>query len=552
MNKIITLALSTLLFSTAATAQKDVPKNWHQLDPKTSGYNGISLDKAYGLIKTNKLKSKRVVVAVIDSGIDTLHEDLKTVLWTNPKEIPYNGIDDDKNGYIDDVHGWNFLGGKDGRNVKEDSYESARVYYRFKDKWEGKTEADAITMADKNEFAMFTRAKEATVGEANPAMEKQLRGMSETLKVGDSIIRKEIGKEEYNITDLEKYEPTNFKAKTTKSILKNISAANNSTDITNVQLIEQLAGELKKMDAANNAPKEYRKEIVGDDENNLNDRSYGNNDIMASTPMHGTHCSGIIAAARNNGKGVDGIADNVRIMMLRAVPDGDEHDKDIANAIRYAVDNGAQIISMSFGKDFSPEKQWVDDAFRYAASKNVLLVQAAGNDAKDIDTTFTFPSPNFLDGKGRANNIITVGASGDKKNGGLTATFSNYGPKTVDVFSPGVNINSTLPGGNVYGKESGTSMACPVVAGIAALLLEYYPNLTAVQLKEVIEKSAVKSDELVNNPETKKKVKLNTLSKTGGFVNAYEAVKYASTLNKTKTPKPVVIPPTKIKKTTKG
>jgi cell wall-associated protease len=182
MNKIITLALSTLLFSTVATAQKDVPKNWHQLDPKTSGYNGISLDKAYGLIKANKLKSKRVTVAVIDSGIDTLHEDLKTVLWTNPKEIPYNGIDDDKNGYIDDVHGWNFLGGKDGSNVKEDSYESARVYYRFKDKWEGKTEADAITMADKNEFAMFTRAKQATVGNADPTQEKMLKGMTETLR----------------------------------------------------------------------------------------------------------------------------------------------------------------------------------------------------------------------------------------------------------------------------------------------------------------------------------------------------------------------------------
>jgi cell wall-associated protease len=552
MKKITALALSTLLLSTAAFAQKkDVPKNWHQLDPKTSGYNGISLDKAYSLIKTNKLKSNRVTVAVIDSGIDTLHEDLKTILWTNPKEIPYNGIDDDKNGYIDDVHGWNFLGGKDGRSVKEDSYEAARVYYKLKPKWEGKTETDAITMAEKKEFATYTRAKEKTAGDVDPAMEKVLRSMSVNLTIGDSVIRKEIGKEEYNITDLEKYTPTNSKAKGTKEMLKNISAANNSTDITNAQLLEQLAGEIKKIEAATKAPEEYRKNIVGDDESNLNDRNYGNNDIMASTPFHGTHCSGIIAAARNNGKGVDGIADNVRIMMLRAVPDGDEHDKDIANAIRYAVDNGAQIISMSFGKDFSPEKQWVDDAFRYAASKNVLLVQAAGNDSKNVDTTYSFPSPIYEDGKGRANNIITVGASGDKKNGGLTAAFSNYGVKRVDVFSPGVDINSTIPGGNTYGNASGTSMACPVVAGIAALILQYYPNLTAVQLKEVIEKSSIKSNELVNNPETKEKVKLSTLSKTGGFVNAYEAIKYASTINNNN-PKQVVVPPTKIKKTVKG
>jgi cell wall-associated protease len=237
-------------------------------------------------------------------------------------------------------------------------------------------------------------------------------------------------------------------------------------------------------------------------------------------------------------------------MMLRAVPDGDEHDKDIANAIRYAVDNGAQIISMSFGKDFSPEKQWVDDAFRYAASKNVLLVHAAGNDSKNVDTTYNFPNPYYVDGKGRANNIITVGASGDLKNGGLTASFSNYGVKEVDVFAPGVNIYSTIPGGNTYGNLSGTSMACPVVAGVAALLLEYYPTLTAVQLKEAIEKSAVVSKEKVDNPETKEKVLLSTLCKTGGFINAFEAVKYAGNIN-TKT-KAVVIPATKIKKTKKG
>ena len=266
--------------------------------------------------------------------------------------------------------------------------------------------------------------------------------------------------------------------------------------------------------------------------------------------MHGTHCAGIIGAVRNNGKGMDGIADNVRIMAVRAVPDGDEHDKDIANAIRYAVDNGAQIISMSFGKDFSPEKEWVDDAFRYAASKNVLIVHAAGNDSKNVDTTYNFPNPFYINGKGRADNVITVGASGDLKNGGLTASFSNYGKKEVDVFAPGVNIYSTLPGGNNYGNLSGTSMACPVVAGTAALLLEYYPNLTAVQLKEAIEKSAVIPKEKVNNPETKEKVSLSDLSKTGGFLNAYEAMKYAGNMQQTK--KSIKIPQTKIKTSKKG
>lgn len=553
MNKITTIVFAALFLGATAFAQNsknEVPKNWYQLDPATTGYNGISLQKAYDLVKTKKLKSKRVIVAVIDSGIDTTHEDLKPILWTNPKEIPGNGIDDDKNGYIDDVHGWNFLGGKDGRNVKEDSYEGARVYHKLKNKWEGKTTADAITAADKKEFADFERAKQKTVGDIDPQQSKQIAFMYAKVVKGDSVIRKELGKSSYTTVDMETYKPTDADATMTKAILINISKANNSTDITNEQLIEELSGELRKGESALKAPVEYRKDIVKDDETNINDRNYGNNDLLANTPMHGTHCAGIIGAVRNNGKGMDGIADNVRIMAVRAVPDGDEHDKDIANAIRYAVDNGAQIISMSFGKDFSPEKEWVDDAFRYAASRNVLIVHAAGNDSKNVDTTYNFPNPYYVNGKGRAENVITVGASGDLKNGGLTASFSNYGKKEVDVFAPGVNIYSTLPGGNNYGNLSGTSMACPVVAGTAALLLEYYPNLTAVQLKEAIEKSAVIPKEKVNNPETKEKVLLSDLSKTGGFLNAYEAMKYAGNMQQPK--KSIKMPQTKIKTLKKG
>ena len=553
MNKLTLFSAVALVLSTSVFAQKNkeaVPKNWHQLDPITTGYNGISLQKAYDLLKSKKLKSNRVIVAVIDSGIDTLHEDLKPILWTNSKEIPGNGIDDDRNGYADDVHGWNFIGGKDGRNVKDDSYEAARVYHKLKIKWADKTAEDAITATDKKEFADFERAKKSVVGESDPKQTAQMEFMLKRLLKGDSVIRKELGKTDYTATDMETYKPTDADAKTAKAILVNISKANNSNDITNNQLLEQFNGEVRKGESAVKAPPEYRKDIVKDDESNINDRYYGNNDIMANTPFHGTHCAGIIAAVRNNGKGVDGVADNVQIMAVRAVPNGDEHDKDIANAIRYAVDNGAQVISMSFGKDFSAEKEWVDDAFRYAAAKNVLLVHAAGNDSKNVDTTFNFPNPYFANGTGRANNIITVGASGDLKNGGLTASFSNYGKKEVDVFAPGVNIHSTIPGGNTYGDASGTSMACPVVAGVAALLLQYYPKLTALQLKEAIEKSAVVSNEKVNNPETKEKVLLSDLSKTGGFLNAFEAVKYADNMKKTN--KKIVIPQTTIKKSRKS
>jgi len=525
-----------MFISMASFAQKDdVPKGWHMMDKETNGYYGVSADKAYGFIKSKNLKSNTVVVAVIDSGIDTLHEDLKAILWTNPKEIPGNGIDDDKNGYIDDVHGWNFIGGKDGRNVKEDSYEGARVYHSGKAKFEGKTEAD-INPKDLPEYRIWKKAESKTIGDGGGggADIMLLKRIETGLMKSDSILKIGMGKDVFTGKELDAYVTKTDAEKRAKASLLGLMKSNDSLDQTNKEfidgLVEYIGGEERKEQSKNNAPPTYRKDIVKDDETNINDRYYGNNDIMASTPMHGTHCSGIIAAIRNNGKGMDGIADNVRIMMIRAVPDGDEHDKDIANAIRYAVDNGAQVISMSFGKDFSPQKQWVDEAFQYAESKNVLLVHAAGNDSKNVDTADNFPNPVFISGTGRANNVITVGASGDPKSGGLTASFSNFGKKEVDVFSPGVKIYATLPGGNTYGNLQGTSMACPLVAGIAALTLEYFPTLSAKQLKYVIEKSAQVPEFKVKIPGTDDLTDLGEISKTGGIVNAYEALKLAATL----------------------
>lgn len=557
--KIYYLLSAALMISVAGNAQtsvkevkESVPKNWHQLDQATTGYYGISLDKAYSFLKAKKLKSKKVIVAVIDSGIDTLHEDLKPILWTNPKEIPGNGIDDDGNGYIDDVHGWNFLGGKDGRNVKEDSYEAARVYHKLKSKFENVTSTDSLSADEKAQYEMYKKAEEKVVGDVSPQEAAFIKKLLPDFKAGDSVVRKEIGKEEYSCNDLTNYNPTDPAAKKTKTFLVQLCKANGTDDITNQQIIDEIEGRLGKAESSQVAPKDYRGEIVKDNEEDINDRYYGNNDVMANTPMHGTHCSGIIAGVRNNGKGGDGIADNVSIMMIRAVPDGDEHDKDIANAIRYATDNGAKVISMSFGKGFSPEKNWVDDAVKYAESKGVLLVHAAGNDAQNVDTTDNFPNPVYQNSTGRSANWITVGASGDPKNGGITANFSNYGKNEVDVFAPGVQIYATLPGGNTYGKLSGTSMACPVVAGTAALLMEYFPNLSAKQIKYVIEKSAVGPDIDVTNPGTGDKVKLSDISKTGGLLNAYQAVKLASTLKGERTVEKEVLPKSKLNKPNKG
>ncbi len=489
-----------------------VPNNWHLLD---TTFNGINLDKAYEFLKQKGKVSTNVIVGVVDSGIDTLHEDLKPVLWVNSNP--------GASGYPGDIHGWNFIGGKDGRNLKTDSYEAARVYYKLKPKWDKEVDVNSLKPSDVKEYATYLRAKEKVVGDVDDAQTNMLKMMVPKFMTGDSVIKKEIAKEVYDARDLQNYTPSNMDAIMTKTLVMNISKMNNSDEITNIELLEEFTNELNKAKAAGVAPPNYRKEIVGDNESDINDKFYGNSDIMANTPFHGTHCAGIIGAARNNGLGMDGIADNVSLLTVRAVPDGDEHDKDIALGIRYAIDNGAKVISMSFGKDFSPEKEWVDAAFRYAQSKDVLLVHAAGNDAKNIDTTFNFPNMNYEMG-GKAYNLITVGASGNKLNGGLVASFSNYGPIQVDVFAPGVGIYSTIPGGNKYGKASGTSMACPVVAGIAALIREYYPNLSAQQVKFIIESSVVKPTGLVKNPATKEMVSMSDLSKTGGIVNAYEAI----------------------------
>jgi subtilisin family serine protease len=344
-----------------------------------------------------------------------------------------------------------------------------------------------------------------------------------------------MNKAEFTGDELEVFKPQTAEGIKAKASLLGLYQQTRQMEMSNTRLVNELMsfydGQKTKLELLEKGPENYRQNIVKDNYSDPLDRYYGNNDVMATGADHGTHVAGIIGAVRNNNVGMSGVANNVELMILRAVPDGDEHDKDIANAIRYAVDNGAWVINMSFGKSFSPEKKWVDEAVKYAESKNVLLVHAAGNDSKNIDTEDNFPSGNLEDDTLRSfSNWITVGASGSTIDG-LAAGFSNYGKREVDVFAPGVEIYSTLPGGNKYGKQDGTSMASPVVAGLAALLLSYYPELSAIQIKQIIEESAYKiTDDKIIKPGTENdKVNLNDLSKTGGIINAYNAIKIAQT-----------------------
>lgn len=553
----VTLLIASQSLS-AQTAVKDVPKGWHMLDQQKDGFYGIGVEKAYLTLLKDKKPKQTVVVAVIDSGIDTTHEDLKPVLWKNPKEVPGNGIDDDKNGYADDVYGWNFLGGKDGQNVTKDSYEAARVYYKYKPKY-GKAGLDTAAMdsGEKYEYTLFQKAKNQIESQAKEAgmYVLFLKNIVEKLPSSDSILRAAMGKETFTGDELLAFKPGNSDQSKAKNTLMGLFQQTQQMENTNKVLIEGITefynGEKSKIEAAEKEPFDYRGSVVKDNYNDPNDRFYGNNDVMSTTSMHGTHVAGIIAAARDNGKGMSGVADNVKIMMLRAVPDGDEHDKDIANAIRYAVDNGAWVINMSFGKSFSPEKKWVDEAVQYAESKGVLLVHAAGNDGKNIDENDNFPTPRYNNNPAtKASNWITVGASGPTSKD-LVASFSNYG-KDVDVFSPGVEIYSTLPGGDQYGNQQGTSMASPVTAGIAALILSYYPELSAKQVKYAIEKSVTPVSTItVTKPGSEEEVKLSDISRTGGIVNAYEAIKLASTMKGERNP-PKALPKTSLKKSKKG
>ena len=542
------LALLTTTGFAQNSVKQSVPNGWHLQDPSTTGAWGISLDKAYEFVKGKK--SKTVIVAVLDGGIDTAQEDLKEVLWRNTKEIAGNGKDDDKNGYVDDIYGWNFLGGKDGKSVTKTSLERDRVYYAYRSKYEDKQiDKQTLSKDELYQYEMWSKAKEELFkGESLSSLEIVfMRKAYTNLLKADSILQGALQKPVYTGKELEKFAAPTEKIKMSQMAMLDLMQANNMTDITNKDFMDGFKGyldqEQDKADAKEKAPPAYREDIVKDNYSDFNDRYYGNGNLYVPhnlSSMHGTHVAGIIAAQRNNKKGMDGVADNVRIMSVRVVPDGDEYDKDVALGIRYAVDNGAQVINMSFGKYFSPEKKWVDDAVKYAESKGVLLISAAGNENFNADSMIHFPNNILLDGT-ITKNWITVGASSDmtipqvsKEDGAsynsIVAYFSNFG-KSVDVFAPGMKIYSTVPE-NHYESEQGTSMASPVVAGIAALILEYYPNLSAEQVKYCIEKSAVvpPSSLKVIEPGSNKEAKITELSKTGGIVNAYEAIKLASTL----------------------
>ncbi|HZY38779.1 MAG TPA: S8 family serine peptidase [Mucilaginibacter sp.] len=536
MHRIKNYALGTLLtgllfISLSALAQQlpapppNPPKNWHEMDLKTDGYFGVSLKQAYEFLKGKK--SRTVVITTMDSGIDTSQKDLAPVLWVNPKE---KAGKDNKDSYVGDVHGWDFLGGKDGKVDNAETEEEVRQYYKLKDKFAGLTTAPA---GQQKEYAFWLEVKttyDSTENKAHAEV-KVLQEELRFLTLTNHIIKRELNLRSdgtFTLADLDKiHYSANDTIVESKAVWQSVFTQLGGPDLTNAKVMKDWSDEYAKENNTIAPDLDARRSIVSDDPDVNDGKPYGNNVLKTSEASHGTGVAGLIGAVRNNGYGIDGIADNVRIMALKVVPNGDEYDKDVANALRYAVDHGAEVVNMSFGKKISPHKDWVDAAFKYAAAHDVLLVMASGNDGQDVDAKPEFPNDNYLDGT-TSDNVINVGASAWRPDSSLAADFSNYGKKNVDIFAPGVKVTS-IDMDAEFNTEDGTSFSSPIVAGIAALIREYYPKLTASQVKRAILESAVVEDIMVNKPGAKgQKVAFNTLSKTGGIVNAYRALEIAS------------------------
>lgn len=484
-------------------------QRWSHLDIVKDSIPGMSVDRAYSEILKNR-KGEKVIVGIVDSGVDIDHEDLQGSIWTNPKEIAGNNIDDDKNGYVDDVHGWNFLGDSNDENL-----EMVRI----------------VKKGDTGN-ADFKRAKEAFDAQYQEALAGKQQ--VDFIFNANNAIKEALKNEKYTADQLKAFSTTDTSLNQSKMVMLQViqQAGPDFNDILNDyknQVDDQLNFNL-------NIDYDGRK-IVGDNPEDINDKIYGNNTVYGpdkEDALHGTHVSGIIAQTRGNGIGGDGVAQNVEIMAVRAVPNGDEYDKDVALAIRYAVDNGAKVINGSFGKSYSPHKQWVYDAIKYAASKDVLIVHAAGNDAQDLDDPENQNFPTDTDDNGTteiADNVLTIGALNNTYGNNLVANFSNYGTKNVDVFAPGSKIYATVPN-NKYKYEQGTSMASPNAAGVAALIRSYYPKLSAPQVKKIIMDSGVSIPIAVKVGQKQEDRPFATASRSGKMVNAYNALIMAEVMSK--------------------
>lgn len=515
---------ATIAAQTATPNDKD-QKTWYHKDYATTKVYGVNTENAYKFLESKGLKPKTVVVGVLDSGVEVDHPGLAKNMWKNPNEVPNNGKDDDGNGYVDDIFGWNFLGGKNA-DIDVDNMEVTRVVKKYQSVFEGsdsvKNKENQAKMQE--EFAMYMKSKEIFTKKSQEA--KQNVQLYTMIKNAIPDMVKLLGDKTLTKQNLSTIKPSTQQEAMAMQVLAQVSndpqvAGKSAAEVKtymDAQMKEALDYYAPQAEKGYNLDFDPRKEIVGDNYDDYSEKNYGNNHYEGPDAKHGTHVAGIIAGLPNGSEPQYGVASRVaKIMTVRAVPDGDERDKDVANAIRYAVDNGAKILNMSFGKPVSPGKNVVWDAFKYAESKGVLLVKAAGNENEDIAEHQYFPTnyKSTSDEKPFVNNMIVVGSNTNDANA-LKSSFSNYNKKMVDVFAPGSEIYSTVPDGK-YEYLQGTSMASPVVAGASAVLLAYMPNLKPEQIIE----------SLVNTTNASTNNGFENLSRSAGVIDVAKAAEYA-------------------------
>ncbi|MFB6278379.1 MAG: S8 family peptidase [Salinibacter sp.] len=506
----------------APPAPSRAPQDWYHLDRVPRSGPGLNTEAAYQTVLQDRAPQDTVRVAIIDSGIDIEHEDLAAETWTNADEVPGNGVDDDNNGYTDDVHGWNFIGGPDGKHVNQDTYELTRLYADLHERFADTDSAD-VAPTNREAYRRYQKLKQTFQKKRKQAKRRLARVKKAQAAVQNSvqILKKHLETDTLTAETVRSVSSPRRPVQRAQKTLRYFYDQGLSP-----KDLREYRDQLERQVEYNYNPDFNPRPIVGDDYADKTERRYGNNDVEGPDATHGTHVAGIVGATRQNGLGTEGIARGVRLMPIRTVPNGDERDKDVANAIRYAVDNGADVINMSFGKKYSPHKEVVDAAVQYADSMGVLMVHAAGNDGANVDSTNNFPSPYYANG-GQARRWIEVGASSWKGGKQLAAPFSNYGDDRVDVFAPGHSIYSTVPN-NQYERNDGTSMAAPMVSGLAALIMAYYPSLSATEVRSVILDTATRyRDRQVTRPGGTATVRFGALSKTGAIVNAKSALQRA-------------------------
>lgn len=525
--RFLSVALTLSFLFNLSSAQEIDLKGWHHKDP-SEGIMGVGTQQAYDLLKDRK--SSKVIVAILDSGVDTDHEDLKDNIWVNEDEIPGNGIDDDKNGYVDDINGWNFLGNADGLNIDAANLEVTRLYRKFAPQFAEVESKKDVAKENRADFALFKEVEAKILDELNSSAQEfaQIDGFLQVYNAADSVAKSTLG-DDYTAEDVLNWAPESEDGNLYQSVLAGLAQDPSFSQEGLVKYHKYLKDKLEY----HYNPRFVDRAVMGDDYENTSEKYYGNPDVAAPHNDHGTHVAGIVGAVRNNDLGTNGICENVALMSVRMVPNGDEFDKDVANAIRYAVDNGADIINMSFGKAYSPQKEAVYSAIKYAEENDVLLISGAGNDAANIDKVESFPNPFYINQKKKCATWLSVGANAHSGDENLVGSFSNYGRKNLDIFAPGVQVYSTYPDDN-YEFADGTSMAAPVVSGVAALIKSYFPEISAAELKSLLVESSNKYPKLsVNMPGSgfgnTKQTKFKKLSSSYGVVSAVNAAKLALT-----------------------